>query len=63
MALADFIRVHRYLGGIRYPATKQQLVDQARRNQADDRALSFLRGIPEREYACPNEVSEVIGED
>ena len=63
MALADFIRVHRYLGGIRFPATKQQLMDQARQNQADDRALSCLRGIPEREYTCPNEVSEVIEED
>ena len=29
MALADFIRVHKYLGGIRYPATKQQLMEQA----------------------------------
>ena len=63
MALADFIRVHRVLGGIRYPATKQQLMDQARYNQADDEALSSLRGLPEREYASPDEVSEVIGDD
>jgi Protein of unknown function (DUF2795) len=63
MALADFIRVHRFLGGIRYPATKQQLVDQARRNQADDEALSSLHGLPEREYGSPDELSEVIGQD
>ena len=25
MALADFIKVQKFLGGIRYPATKQQL--------------------------------------
>ena len=30
MGLADFIKVYRFLRGIRYPATKQQLVDQAR---------------------------------
>jgi len=27
MGLADFIKVYRFLRGIRYPATKQQLVD------------------------------------
>ena len=63
MGLADFIRVQRFLGGIHYPATKQQLVDQARSNQADDEALSSLRGIPEREYSGPDEVSKVIAED
>ena len=30
MGLADFIKVYRFLRGIRYPATKQQLMDQAR---------------------------------
>ena len=50
MALADFIRVQKFLGGIHYPATKQQLVDHARGNQANDQALSALRGMPEREY-------------
>ena len=39
MGLADFIKVYRFLRGIRYPATKQQLMDQARSNQADEDAL------------------------
>jgi Protein of unknown function (DUF2795) len=60
MALADFIKVHRFLGGIRYPATKQQLMDQARGNEADDEALSALSGMPEREYSSPDEVSRAI---
>ena len=63
MALADFIRVQKFLGGIRYPATKQQLVDHARGNQANDAALSALSGMPEREYNGPDEVSRVIAED
>ena len=62
MALADFIKVQRFLGGIRYPATKQQLVDQARGNQADDEALTTLSGMPEREYSGPDEVSRAIPE-
>ena len=44
MGLADFVKVHKFLRGIRYPATKQQLMDQARGNQADDEALSRAAG-------------------
>jgi hypothetical protein len=62
MGLADFIKVYRFLRGIRYPATKQQLVDQARSNRADEEALSSLREMPEGEYSGPDEVSRVIAE-
>jgi hypothetical protein len=55
--------VYRFLRGIRYPATKEQLVDQARSNQADAGALASLRGMPEREYSGPDEVSRVIAGD
>jgi hypothetical protein len=54
--------VYRFLRGIRYPATKQQLVDLARSNQADEEALSSLREMPEGEYGSPDEVSRVIAE-
>lgn len=60
MGLADFVRVQKFLGGIQYPATKQQLMDQARGNQADDDALATLRGMPEREYSSPDEVSRAV---
>ena len=58
MRLADFVRVHKFLGGIQYPATKRQLIDYARDNQADDDALATLREIPEREYNGPDEISQ-----
>jgi hypothetical protein len=63
MGLAHFIKVYKFLSGMRYPATKQQLVDQARSNQADDEALSSLRSMPEREYSDLDEISKVIAED
>lgn len=63
MGLADFIKMQKFLGGISYPATKQQLVDHARGNQADEEALSALRGMPDREYSGPDEVSKVVAED
>src|ERR1700757_2908438 len=62
MGLADFVRVYRFLRGIRYPATKQQLMDQARNNQADEEALSSLGEMPEGEYSSPDAVSRVIAE-
>ena len=43
MGLADFVKVYKFLRGTRYPATKQQLMDQARSNQADEEALASLR--------------------
>jgi hypothetical protein len=63
MGLADFIKVYRFLRGIRYPATKQQIVDRARSNQADAQALAALRDMPEREYSGLDEVSRVIAGD
>ena len=63
MALADFIKVHKFLGGISYPATRQQLVDHARSNRADEEALSALRAMPDREYSGPDDVSRAVGKD
>jgi uncharacterized protein DUF2795 len=58
MRLADFVRVQKFLAGIKYPATKKQLIDYARDNQADDVALATLHDLPEREYGGPDEVSQ-----
>ena len=62
MALADFIKVHKFLGGISYPATRQQLIEHARGNQADDEVLRTLRAMPDREYSGPDDVSKVAGD-
>jgi Protein of unknown function (DUF2795) len=63
VGLADFVKVYKFLRGTRYPATKQQLMDQARSNQANEEALASLRGMPEREYSGLDEVSRVIAGD
>jgi hypothetical protein len=60
MALADFIKVQKYLGGISYPATKQQLIEHARGNHADSEVLSTLQDVPDREYSGPDEVSKAV---
>ena len=62
MALADFIKVHKFLGGIHYPATKQQLVEHARDNDAGGEVMRTLTDLPEREYSGPDEVSKAIAD-
>lgn len=56
----DFILVQKYLSGMEYPATKEELIRHAERNSADDEALEALRAIPDGEYEGPNRVSEAV---
>ena len=63
MALADFIKVQKYLKGISYPATKQQLIERARGNKADQEVLDALQDMPDREYSGPDQVSKSVARD
>ena len=60
MAQAEFIEVQKALGGISYPATRDQLVDHAKGKSASKDILDALQNIPDREYDGPNEVSKAV---
>jgi uncharacterized protein DUF2795 len=60
MAQAEFIKVQKFLGGISYPASKDQLIDHARGKKADKDVLDALQELPDREYEGPNEVSQAV---
>jgi hypothetical protein len=60
MAQAEFIKVQKFLSGVHYPASKQQLMDHAREKKADKDALDALQQIPDREYGGPNDVSKAV---
>jgi hypothetical protein len=60
MAQAQFIEVQKALGGISYPATRDQLVDHAKGKKASKDILDALQNIPDREYDGPNEVSKAV---
>ncbi|MFY9670680.1 MAG: DUF2795 domain-containing protein [Trebonia sp.] len=54
-------RVHRGAEGTRrhqLPATKDQLIERARANNADTDILAVLEDIPDGEYGGPNEISK-----
>jgi hypothetical protein len=60
MAQAEFIEVQKALGGISYPATKDQLVKHAQSKNASKNIIDALQNIPDREYDGPNEVSKAV---
>jgi hypothetical protein len=51
------IDIQKALSGMDYPASKDQIVQHAERNGADDEVLETLRGIEDREYDGPSGVS------
>jgi hypothetical protein len=54
-------RIQKYLGGLRYPAGKPQILERAREKGADEQTLRALDGLPEREYASPIALSCEVG--
>ncbi len=55
----------KHLGGLHFPATRQQIVDHAKKNQEGgdtDRVVSVLNQIDDKEYQSPTEILKEIGE-
>lgn len=57
------IQVQKFLGGIDYPASKQDIVSSAKNSGADDNVLDALNALPDRTYDAPTAVSEAIGSE
>lgn len=51
------IRLQKFLSGVDYPCSRDELVRHARDNGADDDVLQHLQAIPDRSYDGPNAVS------
>jgi hypothetical protein len=56
------IQVQKFLGGIDYPASKQDIVSTAEGNGADENVLNALKNIPDQDYDAPTAVSAAISE-
>lgn len=52
------IQLQKFLGGIDYPATTEQLVNHAEQSGADDAVLRQLRALPDRSFDGPDAVSQ-----
>jgi len=56
------IEVQKYLSGIDYPATKQQLVEHAQDQGASEEIVEHLQQMPDDRFDGPNEVSRAISQ-
>jgi Protein of unknown function (DUF2795) len=61
MAKTNPIQLQKHLKGVDYPATKEDLINHARQQGADQDLLSDLEQIPDQEYETPTEVNKAIG--
>ena len=61
MATINPIQLQKFLGGIDYPASKDDLLRRAEQNGADANALQVLRDLPMDRFNSPNDVSEAVG--
>ncbi len=50
--------VYNFLKGMRYPASKMDLIEQARKNDADASVLTAMETLPEKEYGSQDDVIE-----
>jgi hypothetical protein len=55
------IRVQKYLGGLDYPVGKEDILDRARKQGADDETLHMLEQLPDQEYSSPIAISREVG--
>ena len=54
------IEAQKYLKGVDYPATKQQLVDHARSNGAPDEMVRDLESAQQDEFDGPSAVQQAF---
>ncbi len=55
------IQVQKFLKGVDYPASKQELIDKARAEGADQNVVQTLQAMPGERFNSPNDVAQAIG--
>ena len=60
MAHANPIQIQKYLKGVDYPASRDDLVRNARENGADESICASLEQLPDEDFQTPADVSEAF---
>jgi hypothetical protein len=55
------IQIQKFLKGVDYPASKEDLLANAERNGADEDVRATLAQLPDEEYETPADVSQALG--
>ena len=56
------VQVEKFLKGVDYPATKEDLIRHAQQQGADQQVLESLKHLPDKTFEGPAGVSKAIGE-
>jgi hypothetical protein len=56
------IQVQKFLKGMDYPARKEDIIQRAEDEGADQRVREVLEQLPDEEYGTPADVSKAIGQ-
>lgn len=56
------IQLEKYLKGVNYPASKNDLIKQAEQNGADQKVLETLKQLPDQKFEGPTGISKAIGD-
>lgn len=48
--------VYNFLKGMKYPAGKEDLIQQAKKNNADINVINAMESLPEKEYTSQKDV-------
>jgi hypothetical protein len=62
MAQVNPVQVQKFLKGVDYPASKDDLLKTAQQEGADENVRSVLEKLPNEQFKTPAEVSKAIGE-
>lgn len=62
MANVNPAQVEKFLGGMDYPASRDDLVSYAKQKGADNNVLQTIQNLPYDNFDTPADVSEAIGE-
>jgi hypothetical protein len=62
MAKINPIQLQKYLKGMNYPATKQDLIAHAQQQGADEHAHAALEQLPNEEFQKPADVSHALAD-
>lgn len=60
MTNPNAIQMERYVEGLTFPASRDDLVRQASERGADEQVVNTLRKLPDIEYDGPNAVSNAL---
>jgi hypothetical protein len=62
MAKVNPVQLQKHLKGMDYPASKQDLINHAKQQGADENVCSTLNQLPDQQYENPTDVSEAVGD-